>query len=493
MARVQLRDDAREPEAISDARAPSRAASYRRELNLVALALLYVAIVYLVPRPASVTAQSWKLFGIFAATILGMITQPVPAAALVIIGTCAFVVIGGVPIDEALAGFSSAPVWLLLGAMLMARTLIDTGLSRRLALLFVRRFGRTSLGVAYSLVFTDLSLAGVVPSISARSGGIILPIARAIGELYESSAGRTAPLLGTYLMAALYQSSVVACAMFLTGQAGNVLAAGLAAKVAGVSVTWASWLTASIAPGLASLAVMPYLVYRLLPPVIKSTPAAPEYAQRELDRMGRPSGAELGALLVIATMCVLWASGGVTGINATVVALVGICALMITNILKWESVIGDRATWDVFMWYGGLVMMGEKLNQTGVPAAFAAWVGSWFLHAPWFPVLIVTLLIYFYAHYGFATVTVHVLAMFPPFVALLVGLGAPPKLTVYGFACLTALSAGLTHYGTTTAPLYAKGYVTVPDWWRVGLVASLVNLLVWLTIGFAWWKLLGFW
>ena len=64
---------------------------------------------------------------------------------------------------------------------------------------------------------------------------------------------------------------------------------------------------------------------------------------------------------------------------------------------------------------------------------------------------------------------------------------------MYAFACLAALPAGLTHYGTTTAPMFIDGYVSVKDWWRVGLIASIANLLVWLTVGFGWWKILGFW
>jgi DASS family divalent anion:Na+ symporter len=342
-------------------------------------------------------------------------------------------------------------------------------------------------------VLSDLSLAGVVPSISARSGGIILPIARSIGELYRSSTGPSAPLLATFLMAAVYQASVVACAMFLTGQAGNVLAAGLAAKIAGVNVTWSSWLVAAIVPGVLSLFVIPYVVYLVLPPVIRSTPAAPAFAREELNKMGRLRPAETIVLVVLVAMCAFWATGGLTGFNATTIALVGISLLLMSNGLTWESAIADRSTWDVFIWYGGLVTLGEKLNDTGVPTLFATWVGGWFTAVPWFPVLIVTLLVYFYSHYGFATVTVHVLAMFPPFVALLVGLGTPPQLAVYSFACLAALPAGLTHYGTTTAPLYFKDYVTVADWWKVGFVASIVNLTIWLTVGMAWWKLLRFW
>jgi DASS family divalent anion:Na+ symporter len=41
--------------------------------------------------------------------------------------------------------------------------------------------------------------------------------------------------------------------------------------------------------------------------------------------------------------------------------------------------------------------------------------------------------------------------------------------------------------------LYSANYVTFGEWWRAGFVVSVVNLAIWLTIGFAWWKWLGYW
>ena len=112
----------------------------------------------------------------------------------------------------------------------------------------------------------------------------------------------------------------------------------------------------------------------------------------------------------------------------------------------------------------------------------------------WFVALPIAVGFYFYAHYAFASITAHALAMFPPFVVMLVGLGAPPGLSVYILACLANLAAGLTHYGTTTGPIvFAEDYVGFGDWWRVGFAASLANLGIWLTVGLAWWKLVGLW
>ena len=109
-------------------------------------------------------------------------------------------------------------------------------------------------------------------------------------------------------------------------------------------------------------------------------------------------------------------------------------------------------------------------------------------------VLVGILIVYYYAHYFFASITAHMLAMFPPFVAVLIGIGVPPPLAVYSLLCTTNLTAGLTHYGTTTGPiLFGTGYVTRAQWWKVGFITSVAHIVIWLTAGAAWWKWLGFW
>src|SRR5204862_7290719 len=125
---------------------------------------------------------------------------------------------------------------------------------------------------------------------------------------------------------------------------------------------------------------------------------------------------------------------------------------------------------------------------------FAKAVGASLSGATWVVLLAVALLVYFYAHYAFASITAHMLAMFPPFLAVLAAKGAPIGLPVYAFACFANLAAGLTNYGTTPAPMFfAQDYVPMKIWWRIGLIISFVNILIWSTIGFSWWKLLRIW
>jgi DASS family divalent anion:Na+ symporter len=462
--------------------------------RLLATFAVYVVVAHVFLPPPNVTPSGWRTTGVFLATIAGLMLQPLPGTVVVILGLTALVWVTELSLARVLAGFASPSVWLVLAAMLMSRALRDTGVARRIALLFVHRFGRTSLGISYALMFTDITLAAGIPSITARSGGIVLPIARSIAELYRSTPGAAAPLLGTSLMIALYQGSVVACAMFITGQASNVLAARLASDAAGVTMTATSWFVAGLVPGLASALAIPWVVHRMVPPIIRSTPAAPEFASRELVMMGPMDRRERIALAVFAIVAGLWLTSGVTGLDVTVVALSGLCILFVTGTLGWETALAERSAWDVYVWYGGLFTLGELLNETGSTQAFAQSVGTHLGDLSWFPALLLAVLIFFYAHYAFASITAHLLAMFSPFVIMLVGLGAPPGLVVYAIACTANLTAGLTHYGTTTGPIvYAAGYVTLRDWWRVGLVASIVNLAIWIGLGFVWWRVIGIW
>jgi DASS family divalent anion:Na+ symporter len=457
------------------------------------LAAVYFVVFYVVPKPATVSPAGWRLTGVFAATIVGLIIQPIPGGALVLLAVTLSAVIGGLSVEQALGGYADKAVWLVMAAFFISRALINTGLGRRIALFFVRLFGKSSIGVSYSLALSDLLLAGVIPSNGARSGGVILPIARSIAELYGSKPGTTATVLGSFLLTAVYQSICVTSAMFYTGQASNPMAARLAAGF-GYHVTWLSWLTASIVPGLCSLIVVPWVVLRLNRPSVERTPEAAAFAARALAEMGPLTGGEKILMIVFLSVCGLWATSSWSDIDVTITALFGGLALMLTGVLSWQDVAGDRAAWDLFVWYGGMIRLTQALSDAGVTKAFAQGVANTFSGYGWVGLFTFAIVIYFYAHYAFASITAHLLSMFPPFLAVLLAKGAPIGLMVYAFACFANFAAGLTNYGTTPSPMFfAQNYVPLKKWWQVGAVVSVANLLIWGTVGFGWWKLIGIW
>lgn len=448
----------------------------------------------LIPVPEGVTPQSWRLLAIFAATITGSIVQPIPGAAIVLLGVTALPLFNVMKVNEALTGYADPVVWLVLAAFFISRGMIKTGLGRRIAFLFIKAIGRHSLGLSYALASTETVLATVIPSTGARSGGIIFPIAKSLAEAYESRPGPTARRLGAFLMTSVYQCNVIVCAMFLTGQASNPIIARFAQEVTGIEISYSRWAIAAIVPALLSLLIVPWLLYRVFPPEIKHTPAASEFASTELTAMGPMKWSEWLMLLVFGLVASLWITTKLHGIDYAAVAMLGISVLLITGVLDWEDLISEKAAWAVFIWYGGLIRMAEALGQTGLTKRFAEAAAGLTTGWKWWLALASLLLIYFYAHYVFASITAHATAMFVPFLIVILAAGAPAYLAVLSLAYFSNLGASLTHYGTTPAPIYfGAGYTTQRTWWTLGLLTSVVTIVIWSLVGFTWWKILGLW
>ena len=453
-----------------------------------------VSSILLIPVPEGISAKSWRLLAIFLGTIVGSIVRPVPAGAMVFLGVAALAVTGTLTPAQALGGYADPIVWLVLCAFFIARAIVKTGLGRRIAFLFIRAIGHRSIGLAYALVGSDTLLASVIPSNGARAGGVVFPIARSLAEAYDSTPGPTRRRLGAFLMLTVYQCDVVACAIFLTGQVSNVLIAKFARDFGGVELSYGRWLVAGLVPGLVALALVPLVLYRLYPPEVRHTPDARRFAAGELTQMGAIKRDEIITLLVFVLIALLWMTTGWHQLNYAVVALAGIGVLVLTAVLSWDDVTSERGAWDVFIWYGGLVQMASALGETGITKRFAetaaGFTGGWV----WSAALAVLLAIYFYAHYGFASITAHATAMYTPFLVVTIAAGAPPALAVLSLAAFSNLSAALTHFGTTPGPIYfGARYVTQREWWTYGFAVSLVTIAIWSTIGFAWWKTLGWW
>ncbi len=452
-------------------------------------------VIALIPRPEGVTREAWTLLAIFIATIVGSIVQPMTGSAMVLLGVVAVAIFRALPIEKALSGYADKYVWLVLAAFFISRAMIKTGLGHRIALIFVRLIGRKTIGVGYALVFTDFILASFIPSTGARSGGIILPIARSVSETYDSRPDDgTAGRLGTFLMNLLYQCEVILCATFLTGQASNVIIARFASEQAHIELTYSMWFISAIVPALVSLTVIPLMIYKFFPPEIKETPNAVTFAHDELVKLGPLKREEKILLAVFIVVVILWITAKIHGIDATVIALLGIAFLLITQVLEWADIINERHAWEVFIWYGGLVMMAAALGETNLPKLFAESIAGVTNGWSWPVALLVLALVYFYAHYGFASITAHATAMFIPFLVVTMAVGAPAGLAVLALTYFSNLSAGLTHYGTTPAPIYfGTGYVKQGQWWTIGLIASVLNIIIWSTVGLGWWKILGWW
>jgi DASS family divalent anion:Na+ symporter len=462
-------------------------------LGRLALVVAVGLLIWLLPRPAEVDPRAWRLLAIFVATVVGIIAKPLPMGAVAVAGIAVALGTRTLTINEALSGFAQGTVWLVVAAFFIACGFIKTGLGPRIAYALVSVFGRSTLGVGYSLVASDLILAPAIPSNTARAGGVIFPILQSISKTALGDDPIKGRQTSAFLTLVAYQGTVITSTMFVTAIVSNPLVVQLAAAQ-NIILTWTGWAVAAVVPGVVSLVVVPLVVYVLCPPAVVKTPGAPALAKSALAALGPMKRSEKLMGLVSVTLLVAWIFGPALRLDATAAALMAIAALLVTGVLSWDDITHEREAWNTFIWFATLVMMATFLGSLGLIKWFSGQVGSVFGGIGWLPGFLGLSLTYFYSHYFFASTTAHVSAMYAPFLAVALALGAPPMLAALVLGFFSSLFASLTHYGTAPAPiLFGSGHVSLGTWWRVGAVVSVVNIAIWLGIGAVWWKVLGLW
>ncbi|WP_409415665.1 anion permease [Flavobacterium sp. PS2] len=458
-------------------------------------------VLWIIPAPEGVKQEAWHLFAIFVATILGIILKAAPMGTMcmIAIAVTAFSQVlapgeAGKSITLALRGFGDKVIWLIGISFFIARGFIKTGLGNRIAFIFIRIFGKSSLGLAYGLGLADLCLAPAVPSNTARGGGIIYPIMKSMAISFGSEPDKpeTHRKLGSFLTLNSYNMNLISSSMFLTGTASNPMCQKFALNL-GIKITWMSWALAAIVPGLVAFFVIPFVLYKIYPPELKSTKDAPGIAKQKLKEMGPISRNEWLMLLTFFILLFLWMTGDLFSIDATTTAFIGLVILLLTSVLTWEDVKSEKGAWDTIVWFSVLVMMASSLNELGFIGWFSDLVKQQIGGLSWqmaFPIII---LVYFFSHYLFASATAHVAAMYAALLGVGVSLGIPELLLAFMLGFVGSLYGTLTHYGHGPAPVFfGSGYVDLKSWWVKGLVTGLVLLLIYMVIGGLWMNVIGY-
>ncbi|MBK9062880.1 MAG: DASS family sodium-coupled anion symporter [Acidobacteria bacterium] len=444
------------------------------------------AAIWFWPVPEGLTSQAWHLFAIFAATIFSVIVGAFPILTASVLAVAVCVLSGVLAPAKAYAGFANGTILLIVVAFLVARAIVKCGLGQRLGHLVVTLFGKSTLGLGYSIFFLDAVIAPAFPSDTARSG-VLYPLVLSLAEGSGSKPDEaTRKRTGAYLMFCGMATLTCSSALWLTAMAGNPLGAEIG-KSLGFNVTFGSWLVAAIVPTLVCLAVLPYLIYRVLPPELKATPEAPAAARKALAAMGPLSLNEKIVAVTFVGMVTLWALAGTLHVDLTAVAFLGLGIFLAAGVLTLKDIGQQGDVLATFIWFAILFAISGQLNTLG----FMGWIGQRLAAAlgglPWLAVYLLLVLAYVLIHYLFVSQTAHVLALFGVFLGVGVQLGVP--VAPLGFALLIS-----TSYLSTITPqassanllVVGSGYLTQGELYKLGTITTVFNVLVLLLIGTPW-------
>ncbi len=463
----------------------SKTSARGRTLKL-ALVFAGATALFFVPAPAGLEPRAWSLFAIFIGTIALVVLNVVPVVLAALIGTAAAVLTNTLTSKEAFAGFSEDFILLIVSAFLISRAMLESGLGARIAWLVIRRLGRSTLGLAYSMVLTDLLIGAAFPSNTARSG-VLFPVLRAICANQQSRPeDESRDRIGRYLMMTSMAGLSLSSGMWLTAMAANLGGAKLAAEH-GVVVTFGSWALSAAAPVAVSTAIVPWLLMRTMKPLVLHTPDAPEQAKAALEKLGPMTRLERITAAVFVAMVALWALSGVLKLDRTAVAFAGLAVLVLTGAYPKDGFKREGEALEIWIWFSLLFSLSTQLNTLGFMKWLGSGIGSATAGLPPPLVYVVLTLAYVAMHYFFVSQSAHLLALAGVFLAVAVTAHVGPALMAYQLLFATNYFSCLTPQGSSANVLFVgSGYFSTGDVYRYGGMVTAVNTVVFLTVGSAW-------
>jgi divalent anion:Na+ symporter, DASS family len=457
----------------------------RRTVVAQTATMVLVAVLWWWPPPGDVTLQAWRLFAIFGAAIFSVVSGALPILTASVFAVAATVLTGLLSPDQAYAGFANSTILLIVVAFLVAGAVVKCGLAARGGHWMVSRFGRSTLGLSYSIFLLDAVIAPAFPSSTARSG-VLYPLAVSLADAAGAKGNPERRRLGAFLMFSGMASLSLSSALWMTAMAANPLGAEMAREV-GVDIGFGRWLLAASVPTICAMVVLPLVLYRIIGPEVRATPDAPAAAKAALSRLGRLTRPEWIVLIVFVGMVVLWAAAATLGLDSTAIGFLGLGALLVTGVLTLEDIGKQGDVLATFIWFAVLFTLSGQLNELG----FMGFVGRQVadalagLASPTAGLILVAA--YILLHYLFVSQTAHLLALFGVFLGVGVNLGVNPAVLAFQLLFATNYFSVITPQGTSANLLFAgSGYLTQNELYKLGAITTALSFIIYAVVGTAW-------
>jgi DASS family divalent anion:Na+ symporter len=438
------------------------------------------------PVPEGLTPQAWHLFAIFASAVLSVVLNAFPLLTAAIIAVAVSVLSGTVAPAKAFSGFANGSVLLVVIAFLVARGVVKSGLGRRLSYWIVGVFGRSTLGLAYSIFFTDAVIAPAFPSNTAR-GGVLFPI---VLSLSQSGGSRpeegTQRRMGAYLMFCGMASLSLSSALWLTATSANPIGVEIG-RTFGLQIGFGGWLIAASLPAAAAILLLPLVLYKVFPPEVKSTPSAPAASREALRSMGPMGRDEKIVAAAFGLMVTGWILAGTLKLDQTAVAFAGLGALLATRVLTLEDFSREGDTLVTFLWLAVLFALSGQLNEMGFMGYVGERLAMRLSGVSWPAAYAALVVLYVLMHYLFVSQSSQVLALFGVFLDVGIRTGVPKEILAFALLFASSYFSTITPQGGSQNVIFVgAGYLTQGELYRMGAFTTAFNLVIFLLVGTPW-------
>ncbi|MGB2690564.1 MAG: DASS family sodium-coupled anion symporter [Desulfobacterales bacterium] len=420
-----------------------------------------------------------RFLAVLVVLIFLFVAEPIPLEITAICIGVFLVIMGISDVKDAWAPYMHPVVVFIMCCLIFAISLDKAGITKRLGYFIVKKAG-TSVTKFTFIIAVSLGISSAfMHDAAACAIGIVtmLPLMRAAGIEPHTKTAK-------FMMLSLPFACSCGGMGSLIGGGRCMVAAAFLKEFTGLEISFFDWIKYAMPAAIICVPVAVCIVYMVFRP-------NPKYQLPEFDEeIGPWSPLEKKTLIIIGLTFALWLTKGFHGIHYSVTGMLGVGALVLFGILKWED-INDNLEWGTALFiFGGGISLGLAMGYSGAATYFANLFFPLVQGGGW--LLLFAGVAVFGALVTNAMANVAAAALILPIVIPMARLeGVDPTVIALCLGMATSFAMLLVIGCPPNAIAYSYRYFKASDLTKVGLVATPILLLILIIVASTWWKILG--
>jgi DASS family divalent anion:Na+ symporter len=358
-------DKKRDIEGDTKKEKSQKSAESRLQIFGWVLALIVPVLTFWVCTNQDMPWEVKNFFVIISAAIVMWVFRLAPEYIPTIFAILAVIVLGIVPGDVVLKGYSSPSFFLAMSVFAIGAVLAASGLAYRISLLILKRMPKSQFWNNLAMFITGLTLTPVLPSANGRVGLLAPILTNMIEALGYKKGGRAA----TFMVVSTFVGTSLFSAVFLTSKSVNFVLYGLFPLQVKHQFTFTYWFTSALMAAL----VLVFAFWLLGCMFFKNDEPInlqKQHIDTQLDVLGPMSKAEWIALISILFFIAGVATSSIHKIMPAWIGLATLYLLLSLNAIS-KKMFRKDIDWTFLMMLGGFVGLVQVMNYIGIDRLIA--------------------------------------------------------------------------------------------------------------------------
>ena len=444
--------------------------------------IIFIVILFL-PTFEGLSVQGQRALAVFILTLTFWLTHSLPLAVTSLMGMALIPLLNVMDITQTFSLFGSRTVFFILGALILAAGLYQTGLGSRLAYQIIALSGSSPIKLLLGILFTAAFLSCIMPehAVAALLFPIVLEIAVSLNlKPLESNYGKM-------LFLTMAWGTVIGGITTYLGGARNLLAVGLLEKHFDQTIGFFEWIKYSWPLPFLMLIVFALIIKYFIKIDIEDTSKSLEKLKKSQKEKGRLKLNEKRLLYILAAVVFSWLFLS-NYIHISITAILGAVLMVGMEVISWQE-IEQYVNWGVILMYGGAIVIASSLVETGVTDWMAVRFFAQIDLAPFIFIVIIALFT------SLLTEGVSNVASVAVILPLAFSAAEAYQINPIFITVSVALSGGLAFLlpmGTPpNAIAFSSGYYEIKDALKWGVILKVIGWVIYLLVANFYWPLIG--